>query len=94
MVHTGVCYGARRNMNLHMWYICQKDTCIFTILYCIRMLQLSQRSIRQYRKHNFPFLCSSGPCLQNSLHNNVAVVNRRGREFGTQKRYTGVEKEW
>jgi len=37
---------------------------------------------------------SSGPCLQNNLHNNVAIVNGRGRELGTQCRDTGVEKEW
>jgi len=93
-VHTGVCYQARRNMNLHMWYICRKGTCNFTIFNHLRMLQLSERSIWQYRKHNFPFMRSSGPCLQNSLHNNVAVVNGRGREFGTQRGDTGVEKEW
>jgi len=79
-------------MHLHMWYIGRKDTCVFTIFYCITMLQLSERSIRQYRKQNFPFMRSSGPCLQNSLHNNVAVVNGRAREFGTQRRYKGVEK--
>jgi len=37
---------------------------------------------------------SSGPCLQNPVHNNIAVVNGRGREFGTQRRDTGIEKEW
>jgi len=51
-----------------------------------RMLQLSERSIRQYRKHNLPFMRSSGPCLQNSLHDNVAVDNGRGIEFATQRR--------
>jgi hypothetical protein len=40
-VHTAVCYQARRHMNLHMWYIYRKDTWIFTIFNCIRMLQLS-----------------------------------------------------
>jgi hypothetical protein len=38
-------------------------------------------------------MCSFGPCLQNSLSNNVAVVNGRGREFGTQSRDSGVGKE-
>jgi hypothetical protein len=38
-------------------------------------------------------MCSFGPCLQNGLSNNVAEVNGRGREFGTQSRYSGVEKE-
>jgi len=37
---------------------------------------------------------SSRPCLQNSLLNNVAVVNGGGREFGSQRRDTGIEKEW
>jgi hypothetical protein len=68
-------------MNLCMWYIRWKDTHISTIVYCIRILQLLSRSIRQYRKHNFPFMCSSGPCLQNILHKNVAV-NGGVREFG------------
>jgi len=84
-------------MNLGMWYIRRKDTCIFTIVYCIRMLQLSSRSMRQYRKHNFPSMCSSGPCLQNILHNNVAV-NGGGRECGIRRRdtcvNTGIEKIW
>jgi len=73
-------------MNLRMWYIYQKDTRIFMIVYCSRMLQLSYQSIRQYRKHNFPPMYSSGPCLQNILHNNVAV-NGGGREFGIRRRY-------
>jgi len=30
-----------RNMNLHKWYICQKNTLIFLIFYLIWMLQLS-----------------------------------------------------
>jgi len=38
-------------------------------------------------------MCSSGVCPQNILHNNIAV-NGGGREFGTQRRETGVEKEW
>jgi len=37
---------------------------------------------------------SSGLCLQNNLQNNVTVVNGRGREFGTQRSDTDVEKEW
>jgi hypothetical protein len=37
---------------------------------------------------------SPGMCLQNNFHNNVVLVNGRGREFGTQRRDTGVEKEW
>jgi len=37
---------------------------------------------------------SSGPCLHNSLHNHVAVVNGRGREFGTRRRDIGRENEW
>ena len=40
-VDNGVSYRARRNMILHMRYICWKDTCIFMIFYCIRILQLS-----------------------------------------------------
>jgi len=76
-----VCYRSRRYMHLRMWYIRQKGTHIFTMVYCVRMWQLSQRSIRQYRRHTFPFMCSSGPCLQNILHNTVAV-NGGGREFG------------
>ena len=81
-------------MKLHMWYICWKNTCIFTIFYCIMMLQLGSRLIRQYRKQKFPFMHSSGPCLQNPVHNNYAVVNGRARQYGTQRRDTGVEKEW
>jgi len=36
-----VCYWSRIIMNLRRWYIRRKDTRIFTIVYCIRMLQLS-----------------------------------------------------
>jgi len=36
---------------------------------------------------------SSGPCLQNKLHHNVAL-NGGGREFGKHRRDTGIEKEW
>jgi len=36
-----VCYWSSRVMNLHMGYICQKNTRIFTIVYGIRKLQLS-----------------------------------------------------
>jgi hypothetical protein len=35
-------------------------------------------------------MSSSGPCLQNILHNNVAV-NGGGRELGIQRRDTHVE---
>jgi len=35
----------------------------------------------------------SGLYLQNVFLNNVAV-NGDGREFGTQRRDTGIEKEW
>ena len=42
-------------------------------------------------------MCSSGSCLQNILHNNVAV-NGGGREFGIRRRDTpvdtGGEKIW
>jgi len=76
-------------MNLRMWYIRRKDTRIFTVVYCIRMLQLSFRLIRQYRKHNFPFMCSSGLCVQNILQNNVAVQGG-GREFRIRRRDTCV----
>jgi len=84
-------------MNLRMWYLCMwyirwKDTRIVTIFHCIRMLQLSLQSIRQYPKHNFPFMRSSGPCLQNILHHNVAVNGGR-REFVTPMKDTDVEKE-
>jgi len=81
-------------VNLHIYYISWQDTCVFKIFYCLRMLQLSYWSIRQDRKYNFPFLRLSGLCLQNYLDNNVAVVYVGGREFDTQMRYTGVEKEW
>jgi hypothetical protein len=37
---------------------------------------------------------SSGPCLQNKRYNNIAVVNGRGRKFGTQRRDTGIGTEW
>jgi len=88
------CKGSYSSMlYLRVWYIRRKDTRCVTTFYCIRMLQLILLSIRQYRKHNFPFMRSSGLCLLNNLHNNVAV-NRGGREFGTQRRDTGVEKEW
>jgi len=36
---------------------------------------------------------SSGPCLQNNLHNNVSV-NGGEREFGISRRDTGAENEW
>jgi hypothetical protein len=35
---------------------------------------------------------SSGPCLQNNIENNVAVTDGK-REFGTQRRDTGIKKE-
>jgi len=88
-----VCHRSRRNLNLHMWYVRRKNTRIFTIFYRIMMLQLSLQLKRQYCKYNFPFKHSSGPYLQNIHHNNVPV-NVGKREFGIQRRHTGVGKEW
>jgi hypothetical protein len=81
-------YRLGRIMNLHMWYICRKDSRIFTIVYCIRILQLSYLSIRHYRKHNFPFVCSSGLCLLNILYNKCCSQWRREKIWYTKKRYT------
>jgi len=36
---------------------------------------------------------SSGPSLQDNLHNNIAV-NGAEREFGIPRRYTDTEKQW
>jgi len=33
-------------------------------------------------------------CVENPVHNNVAVVHGIGREVGTQRGDTGIEKEW
>jgi len=73
-----------------MLYMCRKDTCIFMPVGCIRMVQLSSRLIWQYCKHNFTFMCSSGPCQQNFLHNYIAV-NGGGRKFGIRRRDTRIE---
>jgi len=62
------------------------------IFYCIRMLQLREWLIRQCSKQNCPFVRSSGPCLQNIIHDNVAV-NGGGREFYTPWRDSGAENE-
>jgi hypothetical protein len=70
-------------MHLPMWYIHQKETCKFTIFYCIRMLQLRLWSIIQYHKHNVPSMRSSGPGLRNNLQNNVAV--NRGERISYTK---------
>jgi hypothetical protein len=44
--------------------------------------------------HNFPFMRSSGPCVQKSLHNNVAVLDGSGRECSSPGRDIRIEKEW
>jgi len=80
-------------MNLHMWYICRRDTCIFKIFSCIRKIQIYWWIIRHYRRHNFLFMCSSGRCLQNDLHKNVAVTGGE-REYSIQRRASGAANEW
>jgi len=88
-----VCHPLRKIMNFCAWYIHQNDKRIFSTLFCIRMLLLSLWSIRQNCRHNFSFTHSSGPCLQNILHYNVAVHGGEW-QYGTQRRDTGIEGEW
>jgi len=92
-VYTLVCYRWRINTNLPIWYIYQKDTHTVTIFYCIGMWQQIKVSIRHFHKHSFPVTYLSQLCLQNILHNNVAV-NWGGREYGTQRSDTGIMREW
>ena len=77
-------------MNLYLCYICRMDTQIFLIFHSIRMLQVSKRSIRQYRKHNFPSMDSSVPCLQKYLQ----LMKMKENLVHKGKIQTGVEKKW